>query len=50
MVFNSPLWLLDISLWISNENLVLDQDQDHNFYLKSLGTLITFLLDNVWIL
>ena len=48
LIVNSPLWLLHISLWISYENVVLDQDD--NFYLISLSSLITFLLDNVWIL
>ena len=42
------LSLLHISLQISYENLVLDQDSD--FYLISLIILITCLLNNVWIL
>ena len=45
--YYSPLYLLDISLKRTYENLVLDQD---NFYLISLNILITCLLDNVWIL
>ena len=45
---NSPLWLLHISLEISWENLVVDQD--NNLYLISLNILMTYLLDNVWIL
>ena len=44
---NSPFSLLHVSLWISHQNLVFDQD--YNFYLISLSILITFLLDNVWI-
>ena len=42
---NSPLYLLPISLSMSSENLVLDQD--NNLYLMSLSILITCLLDNV---
>ena len=45
---NSSLQLLYISFEISCNNLVLDQD--NNFYLICLSFLITFLLDNVWIL
>ena len=48
LIVNSPLWLLHISLQISYENLVLDQD--NSFYLISLNILITCLLNNVWIL
>ena len=48
LIVSSPLSLLYISLYISLESLVWDQD--NNFYQISLGTLITFLLDNVWIL
>ena len=48
LLVNSPLSLLYISLYISLESLVWDQD--NNFYLISLSVLITFLLDNVWIL
>ena len=47
LIVNSPLWLLHISLQISYENLVLDQD--NSFYLISLNILITCLLNNVWI-
>ena len=39
--------MLQISQWISNESLVLDQD---NFYLISLSILIRCVLDNLWIL
>ena len=42
---NSPLYLLPISLSMSSENLVLDQD--NNLYLMSLSILITCLLANV---
>ena len=45
---NSPLQLLHIYLQISNENLVLNQDD--NFYQISLSVHTTLLLDNVWIL
>ena len=48
LIVNSPLKLLHISLYISHENLVLDQDS--SFYLISLNILITCLLNNVWIL
>ena len=48
LIVSSPLSLLNISLYISLESLVWDQD--NNFYLISLSILITFLLDNVWIL
>ena len=48
LIVSSPLSLLYISLYISLESLVWDQD--NNFYLISLSILITFLLDNVWIL
>ena len=48
LIVSSPLSLLYISLYISLESLVWDQD--NNFYLISLSVLITFLLDNVWIL
>ena len=37
-----------LSLFISYENLVLDQD--NNLYLISFSILIAFLLDNEWIL
>ena len=40
--------MLHISLWSSDENLVLNQDD--NFYLISLNILISYLLDNVRIL
>ena len=45
---NSPLWLLHISLKISWEYLVVDQD--NNLYLISLNILMTCLLDDVGIL
>ena len=48
LIVNSPFQLLNISLEIIYENLLLDQD--NNFYLISLSILITFLLDIVWIL
>ena len=48
LIVSSPLSLLYISLYISLESLVWDQD--NNFYQISLSILITFLLDNVWIL
>ena len=48
LIVNSPLWLLHISLKISYENLVLDQD--NNFYLISLNILISCLLDNLGLL
>ena len=48
LIFNSPFQLLHISLEISYDKLVLDQD--NNFYLISLSILVTFLLDTVWIL
>ena len=48
LTVNSPFQLLHISLEISYDNLVLDQD--NNFYLISLNILVTFLLDTVWIL
>ena len=48
LIVNSPLWLLRISLLISYENLVLNQDS--NLSLISLNTLITCLLNNIWIL
>ena len=48
LIVSSPLSLLNISLYISLESLVWDQD--NNFYQISLSTLITVLLDNVWIL
>ena len=47
-IVHSPLWFLYVSLKISYENLVLNQNK--NFYLISLSILITCLLDNVWIL
>ena len=48
LIVSSPLSLLNISLYIGLESLVWDQD--NNFYQISLSTLITVLLDNVWIL
>ena len=45
---NSPLWLPHISLKISWEYLVVDQD--NNLYLISLNILMTCLLDDVGIL
>ena len=48
LIVNSPLCLPYISFKISHKNLVLDQD--NNFHLISLSILITFLLDNVWLL
>ena len=48
LIVNSPLQLLLISLSISQENLVLDQD--NNFYLIHLSILITCLLNNEWII
>ena len=48
LIVKSPLWLLHISLKISYENLVLDQD--NNFYLISLNILISCLLDNLGLL
>ena len=48
LIVNSPLWLLHISLKISYENLVLDQD--NNFYLISLNILISCFLDNLGLL
>ena len=48
LIVNSPLWVLHISLKISYENLVLDQD--NNFYLISLNILISCLLDNLGLL
>ena len=48
LIVNSPLQLLLISLLISQENLVLDQD--NNFYLIHLSILITCLLNNEWII
>ena len=48
LIVNSPLQLWHISLYISYENLVLDQD--NNFYLTSLSILMTCLLDNVQLL
>ena len=47
LINNSPFPLLHISLLISQDNLLLHQD--NNFYLISLGILITCLLDYVWI-
>ena len=47
LIANSPFLLLDITLLISYENLLLDQD--NIFCLISLCILITYLLDNVWI-
>ena len=47
LIVNSPLLLLHISLLISYENLVLDQDD--NLYLRHLSILITCLLDSAWI-
>ena len=47
-MLNSPLWLLHISLEISWEYLVVDQD--NNLYLISLNILMTCLLDNLGIL
>ena len=47
LIVNSSLWLLHISLKISYENLVLDQND--NFSQISLSILITCLMDNVWI-
>ena len=44
---NSPFWLQHISLQISYEKLVLDQN---NNYLVSLSILYTCLLDTVLIL
>ena len=35
-------------MYVSYKNLVLDQDD--NSYLIGLSILITYLLDNVWIL
>ena len=48
LIVNSPIYLLHISLYISYENLMLDQG--NNFYLISLSILITCLLENVWTL
>ena len=45
---NFPLLLLHISFQISYKKLVLDQG--NNFRLICLSILITYLLDNVWIL
>ena len=45
LIVKSPLWLLHISLKLSYENLVLDQD--NNFYLISLSILITCLLEKI---
>lgn len=48
MIVKSPLQLLHISMKISYENLV--SDQDNNLYLISFSILIAFLLDSEWIL
>ena len=48
LMVNSLFQLLHISLKVSFENLVIDQDK--KLYLLSLSILITCLLDNVWIL
>ena len=45
LIFNSPIQLLDIYLFISNKNLVINQD--NNFSLMSLSIHVTCLLDNV---
>ena len=47
IVLKSPLWLLHISLKISNKNAVLDQEK--NVCLISLSILNTCLLSYVWI-
>ena len=48
LIVNSPVWMPHISSQTSYESLVLDQD--NLFYLIRLSILITFLLDNVWML
>ena len=48
LIFNSPLQLLDIYLFISYKNLVINQD--NNFSRMSLSINVTCLLDNVSIL
>ena len=45
LIFNSPLQLLDMYLFISYKNLVINQD--NNFSLMSLSINVTYLLDNV---
>ena len=47
---SSSLKLLHISLSVSYERLVLDQDNDFYMYLISLNILISCLVDKVWIL
>ena len=46
LIINSQIY--QISLEISYENLLIDQD--NNFYPISPSSLITCLLDNLWIL
>ena len=48
LIVNSPFKVLHISLWISLEGFMLNQG--NNFFLIILGTLITYFLDNEWIL
>ena len=45
LIFNSPLQLLDMYLFIRYKNLVINQD--NNFSLMSLSIHVTCLLDNV---
>ena len=47
---SSSLKLLHISLSISYEKLVLNQDNNFYMYLISLSILISCLMDKVWIL
>ena len=47
---SSSLKLLHISLSISYEKLVLNQDNNFYMYLISLSILISCLVDKVWIL
>ena len=44
LIVNSPLLLLNISMQISQKNLVTDQD--NNLYLTSLSKIIICLQDN----
>ena len=45
LTVNSALYLLHISLWMSYEDVQLDQD--NNFKLVSLSILKTYLLDDI---
>ena len=47
LIVNSPLLLLQVTLFFSYENLVLKQDKI--FCLINLCILFNCLLDNVWI-